>query len=159
MTQRGHIVSYFATSWLVLLACGGITERTIDDGDGSAAGGSLSSSATNHAGGPSLAGTGLSTPTPTSTPMQGTACYDDSDCPDDGASPLPEGSRCGGEVCNWNRLSPSPEGRKLFFCNWAGSDAQGREGWCTTDADCKCRGLGAKCIAPYCTFTRPSDTP
>ena len=148
MTRRGHIGRYFATSWLVLLACGGITERNSTD-DGGGAG----------VGGPSVAGTGVSTSTPWFTGDQGRACDNDLDCPDDGGFPLPDGSKCGGEVCNRSRLSPSPVGNKIFWCNWAGSNAQGQEGWCTTDADCKCRGFGAKCVAPYCTFTRASDAP
>ncbi|HEY1536798.1 MAG TPA: hypothetical protein VGF76_22405 [Polyangiaceae bacterium] len=47
-----------------------------------------------------------------------------------------------------------PSGTKVFFCNPAGTDAVGADGWCQTDADCKCKGEGAVCNAPYCSFTK-----
>jgi hypothetical protein len=164
-----RIASCMAASWLILQACGGITQREVTDesNGGTASGGSGSSkpsrggtSSTNQAGSLSLAGTGTSLagsntgtptpiPTPTPTPV-GTACYNDSDCPN---------SSCGGEVCNWTKTSPVPQGAKVFSCNPAGTDLKGHDGWCTTDADCKCAARGAKCLAPYCTFTRPSDAP
>jgi hypothetical protein len=75
----------------------------------------------------------------------GAACYNDDDCP---------GSACGGEVCNWTKTATTPIGMKSFYCNAAGTQPDGKDGWCTTDADCKCVSQGAKCIAPYCTFTR-----
>ena len=75
----------------------------------------------------------------------GEACYVDRDCP---------GTACGDSVCNWNKSAPVPNGSKLFYCNPAGTDPVGLDGWCTTDADCKCMGQGAKCAAPYCTFTK-----
>jgi hypothetical protein len=175
MGRKGSAIraaSCIATSWLILQACGGITERQVaeEEQSGTAAG-SVSnepsqggSSSTNQAGSQPLAGTGVALagsstgtpkpkpkpkPKPTPTPS-GVACYNDSDCPS---------SSCGGEVCNWTKTSPMPQGMKAFVCNPAGTDPKGRDGWCTTDADCKCVGLGAKCIAPYCTFTRPSDAP
>jgi MYXO-CTERM domain-containing protein len=51
-------------------------------------------------------------------------------------------------------------GDKLYACNPAGSQIpKGKDGWCNTDADCKCKGAGAKCVFPYCTFTKASDAP
>jgi MYXO-CTERM domain-containing protein len=75
----------------------------------------------------------------------GEACINDIDCP---------GAECGGPVCNWTK----PQGDK-FTCNPAGTQARGMDGWCTTDADCKCKGVGAVCHAPYCSFTKASDAP
>jgi hypothetical protein len=97
-----------------------------------------------------VAGT-ASTPAPgaTTTPDPGVApapCFNDTDCP---------GSACGGQVCNWTLAHPKPIGEKIFVCNPAGSQSPGKDGWCTTDDNCKCRAAGAKCIAPYCSFTRP----
>lgn len=77
---------------------------------------------------------------------EGEMCINDIDCP---------GADCGGEVCNWKK----PQGDE-FTCNPAGSQTPtGKDGWCTTTDDCKCKGLGAKCVAPYCTFTKPSEAP
>jgi hypothetical protein len=56
----------------------------------------------------------------------GEACYVDKDCP---------GTACGDSVCNWNKMSATPSGMKVFYCNPAGTDAVGADGWCTTDAD------------------------
>lgn len=76
----------------------------------------------------------------------GEACYNDIDCP---------GTACGDAVCNWNKIAAIPMGQKVFACNPAGTQPAGEDGWCTTDADCKCRDQGATCVAPYCTFTKP----
>ena len=76
---------------------------------------------------------------------EGEACYVDKDCP---------GTACGDAVCNWTKLAPKADGTKTFYCNPAGTDAVGMDGWCTTDADCKCMGQGAVCHAPYCSFTK-----
>lgn len=72
-----------------------------------------------------------------------TTCTNDIDCV---ATPA-----CGGDVCDWGTSPPK--------CKAAGSQPKGDDGWCAVDADCKCKGLGAKCSAPYCTFTKPSDAP
>jgi hypothetical protein len=170
-----------AGCWVVLLACGGVTQgHGDDDGNGgSAAGGSAAnnsrSGSASHAGRPATAGStsaagtasagstsaagtasagaasaGAATTTP-DPPVGLTACFNDSDCPV---------NRCGGQVCNWTRTAQIPVGDKAFACNAAGSQQPvGKDGWCTTDADCKCANLGAKCIAPYCSFTRPEDAP
>jgi len=77
----------------------------------------------------------------------GEACYNDIDCP---------GTACGDAVCNWTKSAKMPVGQKAFACNPAGSQTPvGKDGWCTTDADCKCKDQGATCKAPYCTFTQP----
>jgi MYXO-CTERM domain-containing protein len=80
----------------------------------------------------------------------GEACYNDIDCP---------GTACGDAVCNWTKTPAMAVGMKTFACNPAGSQTPvGHDGWCTTDADCKCMGQGAKCqqpTLPYCTFTKP----
>jgi len=79
----------------------------------------------------------------------GEACYNDIDCP---------GTACGDAVCNWTKSATKPEGSKVFACNPAGSQTPvGKDGWCTTDDDCKCKAQGAKCVAPYCTFTKPME--
>jgi len=79
------------------------------------------------------------------------SCFNDTDCPN---------QACGGEVCNWNLISPNPsDPNKPYVCNPAGSAPKGTDGWCTTDENCKCLGQGAKCIAPYCSFTKASDAP
>jgi MYXO-CTERM domain-containing protein len=75
----------------------------------------------------------------------GEPCINDIDCP---------GAECGGPVCNWSK----PQGDK-YTCNPAGTQTKGSDGWCTTDADCKCKGVGAVCHAPYCSFTKASDAP
>jgi len=46
-----------------------------------------------------------------------------------------------------------------MHCKAAGSQPKGQDGWCTTDADCKCKDMGATCVAAFCTFTRPCDAP
>jgi hypothetical protein len=76
----------------------------------------------------------------------GEACYNDIDCP---------GTACGDAVCNWSKTATTPVSPKVFACNPAGSQPMGKDGWCTTNADCKCAGQGATCVAPYCTFTKP----
>jgi len=79
---------------------------------------------------------------------EGEPCINDVDCPGGGQV-------CGGDVCNWTK----PQGDK-FTCNAAGTQTpKGKDGWCTTTADCKCKGEGATCVAPYCTFTKASDAP
>ena len=85
---------------------------------------------------------------------EGEACYNDIDCP---------GTACGDAVCNWTKTTKTPMGNKIFYCNPAGTQTPvGRDGWCTTDADCKCKAEGATCQAstpskqPYCTFTKPA---
>jgi hypothetical protein len=75
----------------------------------------------------------------------GEPCYVDTDCP---------GTACGDAVCNWNKSAPMPSGTKIFYCNPAGTDPVGADGWCQTDADCKCKGEGAVCTAPHCTITK-----
>ncbi len=70
------------------------------------------------------------------------ACVNDIDCPV---------ATCGGEVCQWSA------GDTVMTCVAAGAAAQGSDGWCTTNADCKCMGEGATCAAPHCTFTLPKD--
>jgi hypothetical protein len=171
---------WIGVSGLGLLACGGIAERQVTDDGGASGGGSTSTipsvggGTTHHAGGAAAGGAGpaaggaaisiggtaaggaaisiggasVGGATMTGHVSSGNACYNDRDCPD---------RECGGEVCNWNKIATNPMGEKLFFCNAAGSQPQAIDGWCTTDADCKCRALGAKCIAPYCSFTRPQD--
>jgi MYXO-CTERM domain-containing protein len=77
---------------------------------------------------------------------EGELCINDIDCP---------GAECGGEVCNWKK----PQGEE-FTCNPAGSQTPtGKDGWCTTTDDCKCKAQGARCVAPYCTFTKASEAP
>jgi hypothetical protein len=156
--------------WLVVgmlsIACGGVVARHSgdddDDDDDSTSGGSSPHST---GGSTSVPKGGSASTTPggaTSTPTAGSAsvppvnygegqgCYNDDDCPN---------PACGGLVCNWNKLSQSPSGMKIFYCNNAGSAPKGVEGWCTTNADCKCAGLGATCVNTHCTFTRPTDGP
>lgn len=77
---------------------------------------------------------------------EGEGCYNDVDCP---------GTACGDAVCNWSKQTTAPMGNKIFYCNPAGTQAEGRDGWCTTTADCKCAGEGATCVGTYCTFTKP----
>ncbi len=69
------------------------------------------------------------------------SCVNDDDCPE---------PQCGGQVCDWN---------KGLLCYPAGQDPAGKDGWCSTTEDCKCKGLGAVCVGVYCTFTRPQDAP
>jgi hypothetical protein len=73
-----------------------------------------------------------------------TSCANDIDCV---ATP-----QCGGDVCDY---ATAP----LETCKAQGSQPKGSDGWCTVDSDCKCAALGAKCMAPFCTFTKPSDAP
>lgn len=163
-----RVLGWATGSWLLLLACGGSYTRggadedtggatsagttTKPNGGGTSSRGGTSSSS--HAGSQASAGTptgvaGSTTmmPTPSRDPQP---CYNDTDCPNSG---------CGGEVCNWTKTHPQPVGDKAFVCDPAGLAPKGRDGWCTTDVNCKCRGLGATCITPYCSFTKPSDAP
>jgi MYXO-CTERM domain-containing protein len=66
------------------------------------------------------------------------SCVNDIDCT---AHPA-----CGGEVCDYTMGET---------CQPAGGAAVGSDGWCTVDSDCKCHGMGATCVFPYCTFTKP----
>ena len=59
-----------------------------------------------------------------------TSCTNDIDCV---ATPS-----CGGDVCDWNHAP-------MRTCKPAGGDAQGMDGWCAVDSDCKCMGQGAVC--------------
>lgn len=70
------------------------------------------------------------------------ACINDPDCPD---------MTCGGQVCQYGA-----DGQK---CVPAGTGPKKMDGWCSSDADCKCKSLGAKCAGVYCTFTKPGDAP
>jgi len=82
---------------------------------------------------------------------EGEACFNDDDCP---------GTACGDSVCNWSKSAAVPDGDKRFYCNPAGSQPKGNDGWCTDDTDCKCKAQGATCgPGPYCTFTKASDAP
>jgi hypothetical protein len=76
-------------------------------------------------------------------PAHAEACMNDIDCKTNGTA-------CGTDVCNWNVM---PQ-----VCAAAGHAAQGMDGWCTVDTDCKCHAQGAKCVGTYCTFTKaPAD--
>ena len=74
-------------------------------------------------------------------------CTTDADCPNDA---------CGGEVCT--------KSSGLAYCYPADTHgASGvNDGWCAdaagnpSDANCKCRGMGATCNGFYCTFTIPA---
>lgn len=66
------------------------------------------------------------------------ACTNDVDCP---------GTACGDQVCSWATVDHA--------CVPAGTAAQGNDGWCTVDTDCKCMGQGATCVGVHCTFTLP----
>src|SRR5258708_1321516 len=70
-------------------------------------------------------------------------CMNDIDCV---ATP-----QCGGDVCNFG-VTP-------HVCAPAGTGSKGSDGWCTTDADCKCKAQGATCKIVYCSFTKASDAP
>jgi hypothetical protein len=83
----------------------------------------------------------------------GEPCFNDDDCPGGG------NTTCGGDVCNWSMSHPMPDGDKVYTCVPAGSGTKGKEGWCTDNTDCKCASLGATCVAPYCTFTKPDQAP
>ena len=76
---------------------------------------------------------------------EGEACYNDIDCP---------GTACGDAVCNWSKVAIAPMGSKYFYCNPAGTQPEGEDGWCTTTDDCKCKGEGATCVGTFCTFTK-----
>jgi|SRR5450432_600907 len=69
------------------------------------------------------------------------ACVNDTDCPD---------AQCGGQICDWSKLPQTPQ-----TCKPAGTQPQGIDGWCTTDADCKCKTEGATCVNSQCTRTLP----
>ncbi len=162
----GQLRNWIGVSWWCLLACGGISERSVSDETGGTSSGGATNhagrgGASSHAGNPATAAggsgpvTGIVTGGATMTAPQphrdsGVACYNDTDCP---------GRACGDEVCNWTRTAVAPMGEKVFSCNAAGTQTKGRDGWCTTDADDKCQAQGAKCIAPYCSFTRTQDAP
>jgi hypothetical protein len=65
-------------------------------------------------------------------------CQVDTDCMQDMV--------CGGFVCSW---TVDPSGHKCVAATTKD------KGWCNgADTDCKCMGEGAKCQAPYCTFTQ-----
>jgi len=72
-------------------------------------------------------------------------CVNDIDCI---ATP-----QCGGDICDWSNIAAG------MHCKPAGSQPKGQDGWCTTDADCKCKDMGATCVAAFCTFTRACDAP
>ncbi len=75
----------------------------------------------------------------------GDPCYNDDDC---------ENPACGGEVCNWAKQSPRPDGMKVFYCQTAGQEPKGMDGWCTTVDNCKCKATaGVMCVASHCTDT------
>lgn len=171
--NMGHFSNgVVGVSVLSLLACGGISSGSGTDETGGssnggatshAAGGSSTSqgrstsrggSTNNAAGAASTGGSGpiIGGATMTLQPPvdSGVACFNDTDCPYDA---------CGGEVCNWSRQAPVPDGMKIFYCNAAGTDAKSMDGWCTSDADCKCLAQGAKCIGVHCSFTRAADAP
>jgi len=77
----------------------------------------------------------------------GEPCINDTDCPGNGMT-------CGGDVCNW--MKPHATSTGMYTCNIAGSQTPvGHDGWCTTTDNCKCKGEGATCKYPYCTFTKP----
>lgn len=79
---------------------------------------------------------------------EGEACYNDDDCPN---------PACGGDVCNWGKTAAKPDGQKIFYCQPAGREAKGTDGWCTDDTDCKCKATGATCQTnSHCTDTGAS---
>jgi len=82
------------------------------------------------------------------------ACFNDDDCPGGGKV-------CGGDVCDWGKpFAMPPDAMKIYTCVPAGTAAKGMDGWCTTDANCKCMAEGANCkTPPHCSFTKPSDAP
>lgn len=68
-------------------------------------------------------------------------CGFDSDCAN---------NTCGGLVCRSANLART--------CVAPGADPEGSDGWCETDAHCKCRAEGATCNAKnHCTFTQPAQ--
>jgi MYXO-CTERM domain-containing protein len=75
------------------------------------------------------------------------ACVNDIDCPE---------PACGGQICDWLHDG--------LTCQPAGRYPKGQDGWCMQDSDCKCNGVGAKCIMQtngtyFCTFVLPSQAP
>ena len=46
------------------------------------------------------------------------------------------------------------------MCVAAGMAADGMDGWCNNDDECKCKGEGATCNTTtlHCTFTKPKTT-
>jgi len=68
-----------------------------------------------------------------------TSCDHDTQCP---------GTTCGGQVCQW---------AAVHACVAAGTDPQGSDGWCNSDAECKCKSEGATCnlTTLHCTATLP----
>jgi MYXO-CTERM domain-containing protein len=83
---------------------------------------------------------------------EGEACFNDDDCPN---------PACGGDVCNWGKLAAKADGSKMFYCQPAGRDPKGQDGWCTTDANCKCKASGATCntAVSHCTDTGTPAAP
>src|SRR5579859_7050899 len=67
------------------------------------------------------------------------ACVNDTDCP---------GTTCGSQVCTWGAA---------MTCTAAGQAAQGSDGWCTTNANCKCPGATCNPMSFHCSFTMPQD--
>jgi len=81
------------------------------------------------------------------------SCFNDTDCPN---------QACGGDVCNWNMMSPFGTPEKPYTCVPAGLAPKGMDGWCSdtfTHEHCKCRAEGAQCLSVYCSFTTPRDAP
>jgi hypothetical protein len=167
LVRHGRAIRLVSCSWLMLLACGGISQRGgSDESSGGTAAGSTAvggtastpaaggrpsnSHAGNSAAGKPTGTAGTATTMPTTPAGDAEPCFNDSDCPV---------NSCGGQVCNWNKSHERPTADKAFVCNPAGTDPQGQDGWCTTDADCKCRAQGAKCVGVYCTFTLASGAP
>jgi MYXO-CTERM domain-containing protein len=77
----------------------------------------------------------------TTSDLSAASCDHDTQC---------AGSQCGGQVCQW------PAHR----CVNAGTDPSGSDGWCNTDADCKCASQGATCNTAtfHCSTTLPTGT-
>ena len=77
---------------------------------------------------------------------EGEPCYNDDDCPN---------PACGGDVCNWAKTAAKPDGRKFFYCQAAGLEPKGTDGWCESEANCKCKATGATCntSVSHCTDT------
>jgi hypothetical protein len=71
-------------------------------------------------------------------------CVNDNDCP---------GTACGSDVCSYLTATPA--------CTAAGQARAGMDGWCATDADCKCQSLqGATCMVTllYVSRRRPMQS-
>jgi hypothetical protein len=79
-------------------------------------------------------------PTPTGA-RNPASCVNDIDCV---ATPA-----CGGDICSYYSGIPT--------CQPAGQQPAGSDGWCTTDADCKCHAQGARCNGIFCSFTKQPD--